>query len=72
MYNATSGTASSVCVNGSVDGVSTAAAMVAPTTTQRHCASMALDVTRPAWPSKTWTTGTWNASPVDAMRTSTN
>ena len=58
MYNPISGAASRVCVNGSVDGVRTAAAMVAPTTTYRHCESIISDVTTPVCPRSSWITGT--------------
>ena len=58
IYNPTSGAASRSWVNGSVEGVSTAAATTAPTTTNRHWLSMSSDVTMPSWPSSTWITGT--------------
>lgn len=53
------GTASSVCVKGSVDGVRTAAATVAPTTTKRHCLNICSDETMPVFPSSTWMMGTY-------------
>ena len=42
-----SGTARSICVNGSVDGVSTAAATTEPTTTYRHTESICFEETKP-------------------------
>ena len=42
-----SGTASSICVKGSVLGVSTAAATTLPTTTYRQMESICADITKP-------------------------
>lgn len=57
-YRPMSGTASSVCVNGSVDGVRIAAATVAPTTTKRHCLSICSEETMPVLPSSICMMGT--------------
>ena len=50
-------------MNGSVDGVSTAAATTEPTTTYRHTESICFEETKPVCPSRSWMTGTWNESP---------
>jgi len=65
MYSPMSGTASSVCVKGSVEGVSTAAAMVAPTTTNRHWENICSELTMRSWPSMTWMTGTCTLGKVE-------
>ena len=67
-----SGTARSICVNGSVDGVSTAAATTEPTTTYRHTESICFEETKPVCPSRSWMTGTWNAGSVLNKSTKTN
>jgi hypothetical protein len=58
MYSPQSGIASRACVKGSVDGVSTAAATVEPTTTHFHTLNICCDVTIRNCPSNSCTTGT--------------
>ena len=70
-YRPMRGTARSVCVKGSVEGVKTAAAIVAPTTTKRHWSSICFEDTRPVCPSNTWMTGTCNARPSN-LKSSTH
>jgi len=59
-------------VNGSVDGVSTAAAITDPTTTYRHTENIFSEDTMPVWPRSSCITGTWKDNPVLSMSTRTN
>jgi hypothetical protein len=59
-YKPSKGPAKSICVNGSVEGVSTAAPTTAPTTTYLQIESIWSLETNPSCPSKSWITGTWN------------
>jgi hypothetical protein len=57
-YKPSKGPANNICVNGSVEGVSTAAATTAPTTTYLQIESIWSLETNPSCPSRSWITGT--------------
>ena len=67
-YKPSRGPANSICVNGSVEGVSTAAATTAPTTTNLQIESIWSPETNPTCPSNSWITGTWNRIPWKCIK----
>ena len=68
-YKANSAVAIKICVTGSVDGVITAANVVATTTTYFQADNILLPETTPKSPRITCTTGTRKANPVVKINT---